>query len=75
MFKDLAQIVAQTLDVKITDSAAESLSNFAELELRKVIEDAGSFMRLSKRTTLLPQDINAALQLHNKQVSFRFIFF
>ena len=68
MFKDLAQVIAQTLNIKITDSAAEVLSNFAELELRKIIDDAGTFMRTSKRTTLLPQDINASLQLHNKQV-------
>ena len=74
MFKNLALIVAQSLDLKITPSAAETLSNFAELELRKIIDDAGSFMRLSKRTTLLPQDINAALQLHNQQVHLPFLY-
>lgn len=68
MFKDLAQVVAQTLDVKLTDDGAQAMSQFAELELRKIIEDAACFMRLSKRTVLLPQDINAALQARNKQV-------
>ena len=68
MFRNLAQLVAQSLDVTLTDKGADAMSHFAELELRKVIEDAATFMRLSKRTTLLPQDINAALQARNKQV-------
>jgi hypothetical protein len=43
MFIDLAQIVAQVLNVKLTDEGAVTLSNYAELELRTIVEDAAKF--------------------------------
>jgi histone H3/H4 len=68
MFEDFARVVAQTLNVKLTDDSISSLSTHAELELRVIIEDAAKYMRKAKRTVLLPEDINFALQSRNQQV-------
>ncbi|KAA6358675.1 MAG: putative Transcription initiation factor TFIID subunit 6, partial [Streblomastix strix] len=52
----------------------KALSDHAELELRKIIEDAARFMRISKRTVLKPSDINFALQSRGEQPVFGYEF-
>ncbi|KAK2945047.1 putative Transcription initiation factor TFIID subunit 6 [Blattamonas nauphoetae] len=70
MFTSFSQVVAQSLSLNVTEGASNSLSIYSELELRSVIQDAALFMRRAKRTVLLPEDINAALQAQNKQSIF-----
>ncbi|KAK2950413.1 putative Transcription initiation factor TFIID subunit 6 [Blattamonas nauphoetae] len=72
LFFHSTQIVAESLQVNLTLDGANSLAVFAEQDLRALVQDAAIFMRRSKRTTLHPEDINAALLARNQQPVFGF---
>jgi len=53
--------------VKVSKEASELLSSDAEIRIRSLLEKALSTMRHSKRSTLLPSDMNSALKASGAQ--------
>jgi len=70
--KETCQAVAQySLGVEsIPEEVATAVIEDAEYRLRQLLQEAVKFMRNSKRTKLLPRDINAALRLENMEPIF-----
>ena len=66
------QDVAESLAIeKISDETCQAVAGDIEYRLNLIIQEAQKFMRHAKRTTLLPEDIDYALQALNVQVSCR----
>ena len=63
--KESAQTMAESLGLAISDNVAAHLVQDAEYRLREIIHEATKFMKSSKRSKLLPCDINYALRVKN----------
>eukprot|EP00177_Eucheuma_denticulatum_P007673 GFKZ01013958.1.p1 GENE.GFKZ01013958.1~~GFKZ01013958.1.p1 ORF type:complete len:536 (+),score=46.78 GFKZ01013958.1:394-2001(+) len=64
---DPIYVIAQSVPSlpPITQEAAAELAPDAEYRLREIIQESIKFMRHSKRSHLLPSDLNSALRLRN----------
>jgi histone H3/H4 len=63
------QDVAESLSIdKISDDTCRAVAGDVEYRINLVIQEAQKFMRHAKRTTMMPQDIDYALQALNVQV-------
>lgn len=71
---EAVHVIAQSLPnlTTLTDAAAAALAPDAEYRLREIIQDSLKFMNHSKRHTLMPDDINAALRLRNVEPLYGF---
>ena len=61
--KESAQTMAESLGLSISDTVAAHLVQDSEYRLREIIHEATKFMKASKRSKLLPSDINYALRV------------
>lgn len=70
--KETCQAIAQyILGVEsISEEVSITVIEDAEYRLRQLLQEAVKFMRNSKRTKLLPKDINSALRLENMEPIF-----
>ena len=59
----MSKVVAESLGLTISDTVASALVQDTEYRQREIIHEATKFMKHSKRSRLLPQDINLALRV------------
>ena len=65
----LLQDVAESLAIdKISEETCQAIAGDVEYRLNLIIQEAHKFMRHAKRTTMMPEDIDYALQALNVQV-------
>ncbi|KAL7751824.1 histone H4-like TAF Taf6, SAGA complex subunit [Sorochytrium milnesiophthora] len=66
LHKDFVKITAESIGMSgIKDDVASQLIQDVEYRLREVLQEAKKFMRHSRRTILLPEDVNSALSVKN----------
>lgn len=67
-------VIAQSIShlPPLSESASVFLAPDAEYRIRQIIQDAIKFMKHSKRTRLIPDDVNSALNLRNADPIFGF---
>lgn len=64
------QDAAESLAIdKISEETCQAIAGDVEYRLNLIIQEAHKFMRHAKRTTMMPEDIDYALQALNVQVS------
>lgn len=64
------KVIAESIGIgNLPDDAAKELADDVSFRLKHVIQDAIKFMHHSKRTKLMPCDIDCALKVKNLEVS------
>eukprot|EP00232_Nephroselmis_pyriformis_P011453 CAMPEP_0182887652 /NCGR_PEP_ID=MMETSP0034_2-20130328/20963_1 /TAXON_ID=156128 /ORGANISM="Nephroselmis pyriformis, Strain CCMP717" /LENGTH=144 /DNA_ID=CAMNT_0025021029 /DNA_START=47 /DNA_END=478 /DNA_ORIENTATION=- len=67
------KIIAQAVDIpNLSDEAAQAMKPDVEYRLREIIQEGMKFMKHSKRTKLLTEDVNNALRSMNVEPMYGF---
>ena len=66
------KVIAESIGIgNLPDDAAKELAEDISFKLKHIIQDAAKFVHHSKRTKLMPSDVDAALKVKNLEVNLR----